>query len=67
MPKTIARILANDDAVGSDELEAAINYLDAKIRDSEFRDEPFPFLSYRNKVIFEATLQLRRDGYMVKT
>ncbi|TWF57262.1 hypothetical protein [Neorhizobium alkalisoli] len=67
MPKTIARILANDDAVGSDELEAAINYLDAKIRDAEFRDEPFPFLSYRNKVIFEATLELRRNGYMVKT
>jgi hypothetical protein len=67
MPKKIARILANDDAVGSDELEAAINYLDAKLRNAGLRDEPVPFLAYRNKVIFEATLQLRRDDYRVKS
>jgi hypothetical protein len=55
-------MLAKDDAVGSDELEAAIGYLGEKIRKAEAGDDPFPFLAYRNKVIFEATLKLRRNG-----
>ncbi|MDE1159560.1 MAG: hypothetical protein PW791_15050 [Neorhizobium sp.] len=59
MPIGIARMLATDDAVGSEELEAAILYLDDKLRDCALKDEPVPFLTYRNKVIFQTTLQLR--------
>lgn len=60
MPKKIACILAQDDAVGSEELEAAISYLNNKLRSAELENEPVPFLAYRNKVIFETTLKLRR-------
>jgi hypothetical protein len=59
MPIAIARMLATDDAVGSEELEAAIRYLDDKLRDCTLRNEPVPFLTYRNKVIFQTTLRLR--------
>jgi hypothetical protein len=62
MPSKIARLLAQDDAVGSEELEAAIAYLRNKIRTAELDAQPAPFLSYRNKVIFETTLRLRREG-----
>ncbi|RWX77176.1 hypothetical protein EPK99_16135 [Neorhizobium lilium] len=64
MPSKIARILAQDDAVGSEELEAAISYLKDKICNAELSDEPTPFLAYRNKVIFETTLKLRRSGLL---
>jgi hypothetical protein len=60
MPKKIAQVLAADDAVGSEELEAAIFYLSGKLQEAEFRNEPVPFLSYRNKAIFETTLKMRR-------
>jgi hypothetical protein len=55
-------MLATDDAVGSDELEAAIDYLRNKLQDAELRNDPVPFLAYRNKMIFEATLKLRSDS-----
>jgi hypothetical protein len=62
MPRKIAHILATDDAVGSEELEAAIGYLSEKLQEAGLRDEPVPFLTYRNKMIFETTLKLRREG-----
>jgi hypothetical protein len=61
MPRKIADRLASDEAVGSDELEAAIAYLTDKIKDAEQRNEPVPFLAYRNRMIFRATLTLRQD------
>jgi hypothetical protein len=61
MPRKIANRLASDEAVGSDELEAAIAYLTDKIKDAEQRNEPVPFLAYRNRMIFRATLTLRQD------
>ncbi|SFB07104.1 hypothetical protein SAMN03159496_01680 [Rhizobium sp. NFR07] len=61
MPRNIAYQLASDEAVGSEELEAAIAYLNDKIRSAELRHEPIPFLAYRNKVIFQTTLNLRRE------
>lgn len=60
MPRKIATKLASDEAVGSEELQAAIAYLTDKINDAHERDEPIPFLSYRNRMIFEATLALRQ-------
>lgn len=62
MPKKVARILAKDDAVGSDELWAAVAYLGEKIDEAKFRNEPAPFLAYRNKLIFECTLKLRGES-----
>jgi hypothetical protein len=62
MPISIARMLATDDAVGSEELEAAIRYLDDKLKDCSTKNEPVPFLTYRNKVIFETTLRLRYES-----
>jgi hypothetical protein len=62
MPRKIAHILATDDAVDSEELEAAIGYLSEKLQEAGLRDEPVPFLTYRNKMIFETTLKLRREG-----
>jgi hypothetical protein len=59
MPISIARMLATDDAVGSEELEAAIRYLDDKLKDCSIKNEPVPFLTYRNKIIFETTLKFR--------
>ena len=61
MPIKIARMLAEDDAVGSEELDAAIGYLGAKIRNAALDNEPIPFLAYRNKMIFETTLKIRRE------
>ncbi len=60
MPRRIATQLASDDAVGSEELEAAIFYLNEKIKDAAQRDEPIPFLAHRNRLIFETTLALRQ-------
>ena len=64
MPMNVARSLAVEEAVGSEELEAAVHYLDNKLRDAALRDEPVPFLSYRNKLIFETTLKIRRSAAM---
>lgn len=63
MPRRIATQLACDDAVGSEELEAAIFYLNEKIKDAAQRDEPVPFLAYRNRLIFETTLALRHHEH----
>jgi len=60
MPRRIATQLASDEAVGSEELEAAIIYLSEKIKDAERSNEPIPFLAYRNRLIFKTTLALRR-------
>jgi hypothetical protein len=60
MPKKAARILASDTAVATEELEAVISYLDEKLASARVRDEPVPFLAYRNRVIFQTTLNLRR-------
>jgi hypothetical protein len=64
MPIKIARMLAEDDAVGSEELDAAIGYLGDKIRNASLDNAPVPFLAYRNKMIFEATLKIRREGIL---
>jgi hypothetical protein len=63
MPRRIARQLASDEAVGSEELEAAIIYLTEKIKDAANRNEPMPFLAYRNRMIFETTLALRQQEH----
>ena len=63
MPRRIATQLASDDAVGSEELEAAIIYLSEKIRDAAHRNEPIPFLAHRNRMIFEKTLALRQQEH----
>ncbi len=60
MPRKIATQLAGDEAVGSEELDAAIIYLSEKIKDAAKRDEPVPFLAYRNRLIFKTTLALRQ-------
>ncbi|MBW6420947.1 hypothetical protein KX729_05785 [Rhizobium sp. XQZ8] len=60
MPKKAARILASDTAVATEELEAVISYLDEKLDNARARDEPVPFLAYRNRVIFQTTLNIRR-------
>ncbi|TNM65925.1 hypothetical protein [Aliirhizobium smilacinae] len=65
MPRRIATQLASDDAVGSEELEAAIIYLSEKIKDAAHSNEPVPFLAYRNRLIFETTLALRRHEYFL--
>lgn len=59
MPKKAARILASDTAVATEELEAVISYLDEKLDSARKRNEPVPFLAYRNRVIFQTTLDLR--------
>jgi hypothetical protein len=59
MPKKAARILAFDTAVATEELEAAISYLEQKLDDAALRNEPVPFLAYRNKMIFRTTLDIR--------
>ncbi len=63
MPKKVARILAADDAVGTEELEAVIHYLNNKLYLAKINDEPVPFLTYRNRRIFEATLKIRTDPF----
>ena len=63
MPRHIAGRLARDEAVGSEELEAAIAYLNDKIKDAEQRNEPVPFLAHRNRMIFKATLALRQQRH----
>jgi hypothetical protein len=60
MPKKAARILASDTAVATEELEAVISYLDEKLDNARAGNEPVPFLAYRNKVIFQTTLNIRR-------
>ena len=60
MPKKAARVLAFDTAVADEELEAAISYLDEKLANASSRDEPVPFLAYRNRMIFQTTLNIRR-------
>ena len=61
MPKKAARMLAFDSTVASEELEAAISYLEQKLADASFRNEPVPFLAYRNRMIFRTTLDIRRQ------
>ena len=60
MPKKAARILAMDAAVATEELEAVISYLNDKLDNAKARDEPVPFLAFRNKVIFQTTLNIRQ-------
>lgn len=62
MPKDAARILASDTTVTTEELEAIICYLNQKLDDARSRNEPVPFLAYRNKMIFQATLSIRQGG-----
>ncbi|CAN7188162.1 hypothetical protein [Neorhizobium sp. LjRoot104] len=59
MPKKAARTLAFDTAVASEELEAAISYLEQKLDSASLRNEPVPFLAYRNRMIFRTTLDIR--------
>jgi len=60
MPKKVASILASDTAVATEELEAVIAYLNEKLDNARARDEPVPFLAFRNKVIFQTTLNIRQ-------
>lgn len=61
MPSKTARILAFDTTVANEELEAIICYLNQKLDGAASRNEPVPFLAYRNKKIFQATLDIRRE------
>ena len=60
MPREAARSLAFDTTVTNEELEAIICYLDQKLQNARSRNEPVPFLAYRNKAIFQATLNIRQ-------
>jgi hypothetical protein len=60
MPKTVAKKLAADPSVGTEELEAAVHYMRKKLIEAALRNAPAPFLTYRNKMIFETTLKIRR-------
>lgn len=60
MPKTVARKLAADSSIGTEELEAAVHYMKEKLIEATLRNDPAPFLTYRNKIIFETTLKIRR-------
>lgn len=60
MPETVAKKLAADPSVGTEELEAAVHYMAEKLIEAALRDDPAPFLTYRNKMIFETTLRIRR-------
>jgi hypothetical protein len=55
-----ALVLAGDGKLGTDEIEAVIAYLSNKIADAAAREEPAPFLAYRNRLIFNRTLEMRR-------
>jgi len=59
MPKTVAKKLAADPSVGTEELEAAVDYMREKLIEAAHRNAPAPFLTYRNKMIFETTLKIR--------
>ena len=60
MPKTVAKQLAADPSVGTEELEAAVHYMSEKLIEAALRNAPAPFLTYRNKIIFETTLKIRQ-------
>jgi hypothetical protein len=60
MPKTVAKQLAADSSVGTEELEAAVHYMREKLIEAALRNAPTPFLTYRNKMIFETTLKIRQ-------
>ncbi|KGD86097.1 MULTISPECIES: hypothetical protein [Rhizobium/Agrobacterium group] len=60
MPMKAARMLALETAVATEELESIISYLDQKLDDASSRNEPVPFLAYRNRVIFQTTLNIRQ-------
>ncbi|WP_436100023.1 hypothetical protein [Pararhizobium sp. LjRoot238] len=60
MPKTVAKKLAADPNVGTEELEAAVDYMTEKLIEAALRNAPAPFLTYRNKMIFETTLKIRQ-------
>ena len=65
MPKKLAvmaNALANDDTVASDEIAAAIDYMDMKIKDAEVRGAPLPFVAFRTRTLLETALKLRRDA-----
>ncbi|MBP1842343.1 hypothetical protein J2046_000587 [Rhizobium petrolearium] len=61
MPKEAARILASDTTVTTEELEAIICYLNQKLDGACSRNEPVPFLAYRNRTLFQAVLNIRRS------
>ncbi|WLR96024.1 hypothetical protein [Shinella sumterensis] len=52
-------VLARNPNVRDEELEAAIDYLCAKIRRAAYKGEPAPFNAYRSKFIFEKALNIR--------
>ncbi|WP_117190789.1 hypothetical protein [Rhizobium terrae] len=60
MPMKAARMLALETAVATEELEAVISYLDQKLDEASSRNEPVPFLAYRNRMIFQETLDIRQ-------
>ncbi len=51
--------LARNPNVRDEELEAAIDYLCAKIRRAAHKGQPAPFNAYRSKFIFEKALNIR--------
>jgi len=64
MPSKTARTLAFETTVANEELEAIICYLTQKLDGAASRNEPVPFLAYRNRMIFQATLDIRRNDNM---
>ncbi|MCJ8519619.1 hypothetical protein ABID21_002660 [Pseudorhizobium tarimense] len=65
MPKrlaTMASTLAQDISVDSDEIVAAIDYMDMKLRGAEADNKPVPFVAFRTRTILTAALKLRREA-----
>lgn len=58
----MANTLAQDDTVDSDEIAAAIDYMEMKIRAAEARHEPVPFVAFRTRTILTIALKLRRES-----
>lgn len=58
----MAATLARDDTIGDTEIEAAIGYVDAKIRMAEEVRAPVPFIAFRTRTILTKALGIRRTG-----
>lgn len=58
----MANTLAQDDTVASDEIAAAIEYMEMKLKIAAARKEPVPFVAFRTRTILQAALRLRHEA-----
>lgn len=58
----MANTLAQDDTVASDEIAAAIDYMELKLKNAAARNEPVPFVAFRTRTILSAALRLRQEA-----